>query len=91
MAKNIVLYHHEKWNGGGYLEDLSGDRIPVEARIVSIADVYDALTSPRVYKPAIGREESIEIIREERGKSFDPELLDAFLSGMDKPNWPCDE
>lgn len=90
MAKNIVLYHHEKWKGGGYLEGISGDNIPVEARIVSIADVYDALTSPRVYKPAFSKAESIEIIRTERGISFDPELTDVFLADSDNPNWLCD-
>lgn len=84
MAKNIVLYHHEKWAGGGYPEGLSGENIPLEARIVSIADVYDALVSKRVYKNAFPPEEALSIIREERGISFDPALTDTFLSGMKK-------
>ncbi len=90
IAKNIVLYHHEKWKGGGYLEGISGDNIPLEARIVSIADVYDALTSPRVYKPAYPKETAVEILRQERGISFDPDLLDAFLADSDDPYWPRD-
>jgi len=84
MAKNIVLYHHEKWAGGGYPEGLSGENIPLEARIVSIADVYDALVSKRVYKNAFPAEEALSIIREEKGISFDPTLTDTFLSGMKK-------
>ncbi len=83
VAKNIVLYHHEKWNGGGYPEGLSGESIPLEARIVSIADVYDALVSKRIYKPAFSVTESLNIIRKERGISFDPFLVDVFLSCMD--------
>jgi len=88
IAKNIVLYHHEKWKGDGYLEGLSGDQIPVEARIVSIADVFDALVSARVYKPAFPKDKSIEIMRAERGLSFDPDLIDAFLMDSDLPDWP---
>ncbi len=83
MAKNIVLYHHEKWAGGGYPEGLSGVSIPIEARIVSIADVYDALVSERVYKPPFTVEEALAIIRKERGVSFDPTLTDIFLAGME--------
>lgn len=83
MAKNIVLYHHEKWAGGGYPEGLAGDKIPLEARIVSIADVYDALVSKRVYKPSFSPVEALSIIRNERGNSFDPELTDSFLAGME--------
>lgn len=84
IAKNIVLYHHEKWNGKGYPEGLSGQSIPLEARIVSIADVYDALVSQRVYKPAFPVAEALKIIRSERGVSFDPFLADTFLSGIEK-------
>lgn len=91
IAKNIVLYHHEKWKGSGYLGGLSGEDIPLEARIVSIADVYDALTSPRVYKPAFSKEKALEIIRQERGVSFDPDLIDAFLIDSDKSDWPSEK
>lgn len=83
MAKNIVLYHHEKWAGGGYPEGLAGNDIPLEARIVSIADVYDALVSERVYKPSFSVPEALSIIRNERGNSFDPALTDSFLAGME--------
>jgi putative two-component system response regulator len=83
MVKNIVLYHHEKWSGAGYPEGLSGENIPMEARVVSIADVYDALVSERVYKRALPVEDALEIIRNEQGISFDPALAKAFLSGME--------
>jgi len=82
MAKNIVLYHHEKWSGQGYIEGLRGTDIPLEARIVSIADVFDALINKRVYKPAFTFSEAMQIIRDERGISFDPDLADLFLRGM---------
>lgn len=84
IAKNIVLYHHEKWGGGGYVKGLVGEDIPIEARIVSIADVYDALVSERVYKPSYSVSDSLDIIRKERGVSFDPNLTDVFLAGMEK-------
>jgi response regulator RpfG family c-di-GMP phosphodiesterase len=83
LAKNIVLYHHEKWSGKGYPQGLSGDEIPLEARIVSIADVYDALVNERVYKRAFSVSEALDIIRGESGASFDPELVRVFLSGME--------
>lgn len=83
MVKNIVLYHHEKWAGCGYPEGLAGETIPLEARIVSIADVYDALVSKRIYKPAYSVGEALSIIRKERGVSFDPALTDSFLAGME--------
>lgn len=78
ITKNIVLYHHEKWNGKGYL-NLVGEAIPIEARIVSIVDVYDALRQKRVYKEGFTHEVSIKIIEEERGVSFDPVMVDLFL------------
>lgn len=78
ITKNIVLYHHEKWNGKGYLH-LAGKDIPIEARIVSIVDVYDALRQKRVYKEGFTHEVAIDIIAEERGVSFDPMIVDLFL------------
>lgn len=83
MAKNIVRYHHEKWDGSGYVEGLAGEAIPLEARIVALADVYDALTSKRVYKPAYGEEETEGIIKAGSGKHFDPAIVDAFFSRLD--------
>lgn len=83
-ARNIVLYHHEKWDGSGYMRGLAGEETPVEARIVAIADVFDALVNKRVYKPALSFEESTEILARGRGGHFDPELLDVFLGSADE-------
>ncbi|MGL5176182.1 MAG: HD domain-containing phosphohydrolase [Cetobacterium sp.] len=79
MAENIARYHHEKWNGKGYPKGLKGEDIPLEARIVSVVDVYDALRQKRVYKEGFSHEKSIEIIKKESGESFDPELVRLFL------------
>ncbi|MGL4998662.1 MAG: HD domain-containing phosphohydrolase [Cetobacterium sp.] len=84
MAQNIARYHHEKWNGEGYPIGLSGEEIPLEARIVSIVDVYDALRQKRVYKEGFTHEKSIGIIEEENGKSFDPTLVKVFMENQDK-------
>ncbi|SDS67642.1 putative two-component system response regulator [Halopseudomonas sabulinigri] len=83
MARRIALSHHEKWDGTGYPKGLSGEDIPVEGRIVAIADVFDALTSQRPYKEAWPVQKAVELIRSERGKHFDPELVDCFLSQLD--------
>jgi putative two-component system response regulator len=80
MAKNIALYHHEKWDGTGYVHHLSGEAIPLEARIVALSDVYDALTTDRVYKAAFSEEESERIIAEKVGTHFDPKLVEIFFS-----------
>lgn len=80
IASDIAMYHHEKWDGTGYPEGLAGVAIPKPARVVAIADVYDALRSKRVYKDGFTHEKSVEIISKEKGKSFDPELVDLFLS-----------
>lgn len=79
MSIEIAIAHHERWDGTGYPNKLSRDEIPLAARIVSIADVYDALTSVRVYKDAKTHEQAVEILRDGRGSQFDPDLLDAFL------------
>jgi len=79
MAHNIALYHHEKWDGSGYPYGLSGTEIPLEARIVAIADVFDALTSERPYKKAWSVEEAVALIRSEAGRHFDPQLVELFL------------
>lgn len=78
MAKEIVLYHHERYNGGGYPHGVKGEDIPLAARLVAVADVYDALSSERCYKSAYPREKCRKIILEERGEHFDPRLVDAF-------------
>jgi response regulator RpfG family c-di-GMP phosphodiesterase len=80
MAVDIARYHHERFDGGGYCEGLQGDAIPLAARIVSLADVYDALTSERVYKPAYSEEVAQEIIVRESSAQFDPVVVDAFLA-----------
>lgn len=80
IASDIAMYHHEKWDGTGYPEGLKGTEIPSPARIVAIADVYDALRSKRVYKDGFTHEKAVEIIMREKGKAFDPELIDIFLS-----------
>jgi putative two-component system response regulator len=78
-AKEIAYYHQEKWDGSGYPEGLSGDDIPVSARIMAIADVYDALVSRRVYKEGMPHEKALAIIVEGKGSHFDPDMVDAFL------------
>jgi putative two-component system response regulator len=79
-AEKIILYHHEWWDGSGYPSGLSGAEIPLQARIVALADVFDALTMKRVYKPALPLGEAIAIIESERGDHFDPDLIDVFLA-----------
>jgi putative two-component system response regulator len=79
MALDIALKHHEKWDGSGYPFGLSGEDIPLSARIVALADVYDALTTKRVYKPVMSHEDAIDIIRSSSGHHFDPEIVDAFF------------
>jgi methanogenic corrinoid protein MtbC1 len=79
LAASIALSHQEKWDGSGYPRGLAGEAIPVEGRIVAIADVFDALTSDRVYRKAFPVEEAVKMMREQRGKHFDPVLLDAFM------------
>jgi putative two-component system response regulator len=79
MAKEIALSHHEKWNGAGYPFQLEGDMIPLSARIVSIADVYDALRMKRSYKPPFTHQVTVEKVMEGKGTQFDPSLTDVFL------------
>jgi HD domain len=79
MAATIALSHHEKWDGSGYPRGVKGEAIPLEGRIVAIADVFDALTSDRVYRKAFAVEEAVAMMGQERGRHFDPVLLDAFM------------
>ena len=83
-AKEIALSHQEKWDGSGYPEARSGEDIPLSARLMAVADVYDALISRRVYKPPFSQEKSLAIMREGRGSHFDPDILDAFLAHTDE-------
>ena len=82
-AIEIAYSHHEKWDGSGYPEGLQGDEIPLSARIMAVADVYDALISARVYKPAMTHENSVELICDGRGKHFDTDVVDSFLANAD--------
>jgi putative two-component system response regulator len=84
MAYNIAYSHHEKWDGSGYPQGLKGKEIPIEARIVALADVYDALSSKRVYKDAFPREKCVEIVSSERNQHFQGEILDIFLDHLDE-------
>jgi putative two-component system response regulator len=79
IAKTIALSHQEKWDGSGYPQGLAGDDIPVSARLMAVADVYDALISRRVYKEGMPHEGAVQIMVEGRGKHFDPEMLDVFV------------
>ncbi len=84
LAKDLAYYHHERWDGTGYPCGLRGKDIPLYARILTIADVYDALTSRRTYKEAYTHAESVEIIQEGKGKIFDPELVEIFMNINDR-------
>jgi putative two-component system response regulator len=83
LAVKIALTHHERWDGTGYPLGLAGEHIPIEGRITSVADVFDALSSKRAYKPAFPLEKSFTIMREGRGTQFDPTVLDAFFARQD--------
>ena len=83
-AKEIAYGHQEKWDGSGYPQGLAGEQIPLSARIMAVADVYDALISRRVYKEGMPHEKAVDIMREGRGSHFDPDILDAFLSMLDE-------
>lgn len=84
MAKDIAYYHQEKWDGSGYPLGISGDSIPISARLMALADVYDALISKRVYKEGISHGEACEIIMQGEGSHFDPDITQAFKSVSDE-------
>lgn len=79
LAKEIVLSHQEKWNGSGYPQGLAGDAIPRSARIVTLADVYDALITSKVYRQGMTHEQAVQVIFTERESHFDPDVVDAFM------------
>jgi len=83
-ARDIALYHHEKWDGSGYPHKLKGEKIPLNARIVAIADVFDALVSKRCYKEAMGAGEARDIILKSSGTHFDPKCVEAFKKAFDE-------
>ncbi len=78
LARDIAYCHHERWDGKGYPQAIAGEEIPLAARLMAVADVYDALTSKRVYKPALPHDEVVTIITSGRGTQFDPDVVDAF-------------
>ena len=81
-ARNMAAYHHERWDGKGYPEGLHGQVIPLSARIMAVADVFDALTSPRVYKPAFPLEKALEILNDGAGTQFDPKCVEVFMDAL---------
>ncbi|HJO92332.1 MAG TPA: HD domain-containing phosphohydrolase [Victivallales bacterium] len=83
VAVELAYYHHERWDGKGYPRGLQKNEIPLSARIMAVADVYDALVSERYYKPAYSSSKSCSIIENERGKQFDPDVIDAFVTVKD--------
>ncbi|MBR6050198.1 MAG: HD-GYP domain-containing protein [Clostridia bacterium] len=83
IAQNVAKYHHEHYDGTGYPDGLKGDDIPLEARIMALADVYDALTSDRIYKKAYPNSMAREILKESAGTQFDPDLCELFLENTD--------
>lgn len=84
FAKEIAFSHHERWDGTGYPQGLKGEEIPISGRLMALADVYDALISKRVYKAPMSHAKAVEIIEKDKGKYFDPDVVDAFLELEDK-------
>ena len=84
IGREIAGGHHEKWDGSGYPKGLRGDEIPISARLMALADVYDALICKRVYKKAFSHEDAVAFIRDGRGAHFDPDVVDAFLEIQDE-------
>jgi putative two-component system response regulator len=80
VAEEIALSHHERWDGSGYPHALSGQHIPLSARIVGLADTLDAMTHPRRYKPTYSLDEALDYVASQRGKQFDPALVDVLLA-----------
>ena len=82
LSASVALTHHERWDGGGYPAGLGGEDIPVEGRVVALADAFDCISSRRVYKEARPFDESVERVLVDRGTHFDPACVDAFLAGI---------
>ena len=82
LAKEIVRWHHERWDGSGYPDGLAGEDIPLSARIMAVTDVFDALTTERVYKPAMPLPQVVQLFERGRGTHFDAELVDVLLADL---------
>ena len=83
----MILYHHEHYDGNGYPDGLRGEQIPLGARILHVADAFEAMTSNRPYRTSLGRTEAIRRLRQESGKQFDPSIIAAFLRVAEKKHW----
>ncbi len=88
-VQGLVRHHHERWDGNGYPDGLTAEEIPLAARIVAVADAFDAMTSDRPYRPALSRAEAIAELRDQAGKQFDPELVEAFLKLLETEASPA--
>ena len=84
MAAELALSHHERWDGQGYPSQLAGEAIPLSGRIVAVVDFFDALTMDRCYRPAFSYEKALQMLAEQRGKAFDPGIVDVFLAHTDE-------
>ena len=84
MAARIAATHHERWDGAGYPRGLAGEAIPVEGRVTAVADVFDALSTRRPYKPAYPTDQCLDVIARDRGRHFDPRAVDALFAGVDQ-------
>lgn len=82
LAAEVALSHHERWDGTGYPHRLAGEAIPISGRIVAVVDFFDALTMDRCYRPAFSDERAVEMLREQRGRAFDPRVVDCFLDHL---------
>jgi putative two-component system response regulator len=84
MAAELALSHHERWDGQGYPSQLAGEAIPLSGRIVAVVDFFDALTMDRCYRPAFSYDKALQMLAEQRGKAFDPGIVDVFLAHTDE-------
>lgn len=84
LAAEVAYTHHERWDGAGYPNGLSGDAIPLSGRIVAVVDFYDALRMDRCYRPAFSERETLELLAAQRGKAFDPQIVDVFLAQAER-------
>jgi putative nucleotidyltransferase with HDIG domain len=88
-VSDLVKHHHERWDGKGYPDGIRGDAIPLESRIIAVADAFDAMTSTRPYRTALSRDTALAEIRAQAGRQFDPAVVDAFVTVMlDRPSFP---